>query len=83
VPDHSDLLGISGVARASRLQRAYRRRAAASQGDSGTPRRPADGSTSIPAGTARCPGDAAIDFVNMTEIVARMRAAFFMDPQGP
>jgi hypothetical protein len=29
---------------------------------------------------ARCPADVAVDFVEMTEIVARMRAAFFADP---
>ncbi|HYN08362.1 MAG TPA: hypothetical protein VES67_13340 [Vicinamibacterales bacterium] len=76
MPDHSDLLGASGVARASRLQRAYRRRAAASHADSAPPRRAADGSTAAQTSDARCPGDAAIDFVNMTEIVARMRTAF-------
>jgi hypothetical protein len=80
VPDHFDFHGYSGVARASRLQRAYRRRAAAIQSESGASRRPpASGDLSHPA-AARCPGDVAVDFVEMTEIVARMRAAFFADP---
>ena len=80
MPDHLDLHGLSGVARASRLQRAYRRRAAAIQSESGASRRPS-ASVDLPhPAAARCPADVAVDFVEMTEIVARMRAAFFADP---
>jgi hypothetical protein len=98
VPDHFDLLGNSGVARASRLQRAYRRRAAAAQAEMGAVRRAADPSAAHraadssavrrPPEPARAapsapPGssDVAVDFVDMTEIVARMQAAFHTEPR--
>ena len=65
------------MARASRLQQAYRRRAAAVQSDSGVPRRAcAPPATPHPV-VARPPADVAVDFVELTEIVTRMRAAFF------
>jgi hypothetical protein len=64
------------VARASRLQRDYRRRAAASQTNAATPRRSANASGALQPGDTWRLRDAAIDFVNMTEIVSRMRKAF-------
>jgi hypothetical protein len=79
VPDPLDVFGVSSVARASRLQRTYRRRAAASQSDA-APARPAR--PIMPSGNARPTGDVAVDFVAMTEIVPRMRAAFFAFRQG-
>jgi hypothetical protein len=81
VPDQPDLLGNSGVARASRLQRAYRRRAAAFQPDAGASRRSVTSADPPRPAEARCPADVAIDFVEMTDIVARMQAAFFADPR--
>jgi hypothetical protein len=81
VPDPLDLLGGSSLARASRLQRTYRLRAAAFQAD-GAPSRRACAPPPAPAGVdARAAGDVVVDFLAVTEIVARMRAAFFASRQ--
>jgi hypothetical protein len=80
VPDPLDLLGVSSVARASRLQRTYRRRAACFQPEAAPPRR-ACAPPVAPPGDVRAAGDVAVDFVAMTEIVPRMRAAFFASRQ--
>jgi hypothetical protein len=78
VPDTFDRLGVFGVARASRLQHVRRRRAApppeaiAGPRDAGQP----SGCASDPI-VERCPGDVAIDFIDMSAIVARMQSAFF------
>jgi hypothetical protein len=80
VPDQFELLRNSGVARASRLQRAYRRRRAAFHPDPGAARR-APGSAGAEPAVAPGQSDAAVDFVDMTEIVTRMQAAFFADPR--
>jgi hypothetical protein len=77
VPDPLDVLGISSVARASRLQRIRRLRAAASTADAAPSRRAAAPSPAPPRVDVRSVGDVAVDFVAMTEIVPRMRAAFF------
>jgi hypothetical protein len=77
VPDTFDRLGVFGVARASRLQR-VRRRAASSLEAVGE--RSDTGRCSSPTADSaaeRCPGDVAIDFVEMTAIVRRMQVAFF------
>jgi hypothetical protein len=66
------------VARASRLQRAYRRRAAAPHLDTSPVRRAQESAGAVSAAVPG-PSDVAVDFVDMTEIVARMRAAFFAD----
>jgi hypothetical protein len=81
VPDPLDFPGGSSLARASRLQRTYRLRAAAFQAD-GAPSRPACAPPLAPPGVdARAAGDVAVDFVAMTEIVPRVRAAFFASRQ--
>jgi hypothetical protein len=77
VPDPLDLLGGSSLARASRLQRTYRLRAAAFQADGAPSRHACARPPTLPGVDARAAGDVAVDFVAMTEIVPRMRAAFF------
>jgi hypothetical protein len=78
VPDTFDRLGVFGVARASRLQRVRRRRAASSPESTGE-RSDAGRCASSRADLAveRCPGDVAIDFIDVTAIVRRMHSAFF------
>ena len=78
MPDTFDRLGVFGVARASRLQRVRRRRAASSLEAVGERSDAGRGSSSSADSAAeRCPGDVAIDFVDMTAIVRRMQSAFF------
>jgi hypothetical protein len=80
VPDTFDRLGVFGVARASRLQRVRRRRGAPSPGAIVERRDAGRTAGSVPDPRVdRCPGDVAIDFVDMAAIVARMRSAFFAD----
>jgi len=78
VPDTFDRLGVFGVARASRLQRVRRRRAAASP-EPTSERSDAGRCASANADSAaeRCSRDVAIDFVDMAAIVGRMQSAFF------
>ena len=78
MPDDFDPIGVSRVARASHLQRAFRRRRVAAQPDAGTARAAAAARLDSSAGLPGPPlGDVAIDFVDMRAIVARMHAAFF------
>ena len=84
--DFFDILGVSHDARAAEIRRACQGRVPSAHPDiAGTRRRIADQPADL-AG-ARSAGliptedlsDASVDFVNMTSIVERMRAAFFSD----
>ena len=79
--DYFDIIGIPGDAPAREIRRACARRSGAGHPDF----RPAG----IAAGASAAAGpalvlpeatDVAIDFVDMTQIVARMQAAFFAIP---
>ncbi|MGE5835515.1 MAG: hypothetical protein ACM4AI_13605 [Acidobacteriota bacterium] len=76
MPDTFDRLGVFGVARASRLQRVRRRRAAASSVSAGSDAGRC-ASSGADSAAERCPGDVAIDFVDVAAIVRRMQSAFF------
>ena len=68
--DYFQILGVSDGTPADEIRRAARRHLDRSHPDF------RHGLTADPA-TPRAPGDAAVDFVEMTAIVGRMQAAFF------
>jgi hypothetical protein len=80
VHDYFDIIGIPDDASAPEIRRACARRIGAGHPDF----RPGsgDGAAAPPVVPAGLPAlvDAAIDFVDMAPIVARMQAAFFSSP---
>ena len=79
--DYFEILGVSPDARARDIRQAGRRRATAPHPDfcheSDTPPRAGGDPTVEPDPASAELKDAAIDFVDMTAVVARMQAAFF------
>ncbi len=78
--DYFEILGVSPDARARDIRQAGRRRATAPHPDfcqdpDGSPRTAAEAAAPDPASSDLA--DAAIDFVDMAAVVARMQAAFF------
>ncbi len=80
--DYFDILGVSRNARASEIRRACGRRLRAahpdiSDGDFGAGRPSGAAAADEPGRFPEALCDAAVDFVEMTPLVERMRARFF------